>query len=222
MKIWPFFFFPSIAWTQTLLAAESLYSTSPPDRSISIASPLPSSILALPLEVVDGANTVVGQFVQPTADLQGAIVRTQKGYSFAIHAADAQLVLNQVVPVDGSAPIFFQPYRAIGYLSSDCSGQAFLLVPQAGYVVRTSVYASSYQFVFTPVGEAPAVRSFGSVLTDASSSCGRLGSPESYASVGAYPNSKFVTDYPPSGYVAPLKVRVVNAIFADGFDSATP
>ena len=222
MKIGPFFFFASIAWTQTLLAAQSLYSASPPDHSISIASPLPSSMLALPLEVVDSANTVVGQFVQQTADLQGAIVLTQKGYSFAIHAADAQLVLNQVVPVDGSAPVVFQPYRAIGYLSSDCSGQAYLLVPQAGYVARISVYASSYQFVFTPVGEAPVVRSFGSVLTEVSSPCGRLGSPESYASVSAYPNSQFVTGYPPSGYVAPLKVRVVNEVFADGFDSATP
>ncbi|GAA0716454.1 hypothetical protein [Dokdonella soli] len=207
-------FIVAAALTQTPTLAAAAPGAQSFDAAMSGSSP--------PLEVVDAAHAVVGRYVRSTPDLQGAVVLNAKGYSFAIQAANAQLYGNEVFPLDGFAADAFPAYRAIGHLSSDCSGSAYLLVPEAGYVVRTTVYNGSYQMVFAPIGELPLVRTFGSVRTESSSDCGRLGSPEDHWSVSAYPNSEYVTGFPLSGYVAPLAIRIVDDIFVDGFDPAAP
>jgi hypothetical protein len=171
-----------------------------------------------PLDVVDGANTLVGRYLRATTDLQGAVVLNSKGYSFAIRGANAHLYDNEVFPVDGFGADSFPPFRAIGYLSSDCSGQAYLLVAQAGYVVQTTVFDSNYQTVFTPLAELPLVRSIGSVRVDNASDCGRLSPAEDHPSVSAYPNSEFVSGFPLAGYVAPLSIRIADDLFSDGFE----
>jgi hypothetical protein len=181
-----------------------------------------SQLATLPLEVYDSHNVVVGAFVRSTPDLQGAVVVNSDGFSFAIQGSSAQLYPNSVFPLDGFEADTLQPFRAIGYLLPNCAGQAYLLRPHAGYVVRTTVAVGNYQVVFTPLGELPQVRTFRSVLTDGNEQCGNLGDVEQYTSASVYPNSEFVTGYSLTGYLPPLGIRVVSEIFADGFEQSPP